>query len=250
MTLTYDMTFLILLLSSLYEPEEHMGSSRCLPHPVHPRPWSESAITDYAADMNVALAYYNCLDDWQDDRDPVKLAAAKALEGAYRKIRSDWPRQCQAIEQELTALSQLEKAGSSDLDAACQSFGRLMAQLFILYDDRWAPELTLMANRLGQFIYLMDAHLDREEDEKKGHYNPILTFEAKHGPFDPMGTLTMLIGECTLAFERLPLEQDMNLLRNILYSGVWVRYAMQLQKKQKKLSNQQADSPPASKSDP
>ena len=34
--LTYDMTFLALLLGSLYEPEERQGSKRCAPHPVRP----------------------------------------------------------------------------------------------------------------------------------------------------------------------------------------------------------------------
>ena len=37
--LTYDMTFLTLLLSSLYEPEETAGAGKCLPHPVEPRAW-------------------------------------------------------------------------------------------------------------------------------------------------------------------------------------------------------------------
>ena len=118
MTLTYDMTFLLLLLESLYEPETVQGRNRCLPHPVKARAWRCSSVTDYAADMNVALAYYNCLDDWQDDRDLPKLAAAKVLEPHYFAIRSRWPRQCQAIERELNALSQLEQAQSAGLDAA------------------------------------------------------------------------------------------------------------------------------------
>ena len=32
-TVTYDMVFLILLLSSLYEPEEHDGKEACIIHP-------------------------------------------------------------------------------------------------------------------------------------------------------------------------------------------------------------------------
>ena len=31
LSLNYDMTFLVLLLSSLYEPEEKIGESACLP---------------------------------------------------------------------------------------------------------------------------------------------------------------------------------------------------------------------------
>lgn len=34
---------------------------------MKPRPWVDNEYIRYAADMNVALGYYNCLDDWQDD---------------------------------------------------------------------------------------------------------------------------------------------------------------------------------------
>lgn len=236
LALTYDMTFLVLLLDSLYEPEIRLGQNRCLPHPIRPREWRRTAITDYAADMNVALAYYNCLDDWQDDHSLVKLGAAKVLEGRYPAIRAQWPRQCQAIEEGLAALSALERQRSPDLDGTCRRFGGLMAELFVLEEDRWSPSLRALGDKLGQFIYLMDAALDRAGDDRHGRYNPISAFEARHGPFNAFQALTMLIGDCTLAFERLPLEQDLNLLRNILYSGVWVRYAIARQKASPKAS--------------
>lgn len=239
MTLTYDMTFLILLLGSLYEPEETEGKNRCLPHPIHPRPWTRSSITAYAADMNVALAYYNCLDDWQDDRSLSKLAAAKSLSGAYERIRQDSPRQCEVIERELKCLSALEQEKSASLDETSLSFGRLMAELFVLNEDRWASDLRELGSKLGQFIYLMDAVLDQKDDETHGHYNPITAFEERYGSFDPMQTLTMLIGDCTVAFERLPLEQDLSLLRNILYSGVWTKYAVAKQKEARKNSRKE-----------
>lgn len=56
LTLNYDMTFLVLLLGSLYEPEERSGESLCLVHPREKRPWFISEATEYAADMNLALA--------------------------------------------------------------------------------------------------------------------------------------------------------------------------------------------------
>ena len=44
--------------------------------------------------------------------------------------------------------------------------------------------------------------------------------------------LTMMIADCTQEFEKLPLVQDIDILRNILYSGVFCRYA-QIQKRRK-----------------
>ena len=34
----------------------------------------------------------------------------------------------------------------------------------------------------------------------------------------------LLLGTCAQSFERLPCVEDVDLLRNILYSGVWLKY--------------------------
>ena len=86
LTLNYDMTFLVLLLQSLYEPEESRGEDVCLPHPRQARLWQRSACTDYAADLNLALAYLKRQDDWADDGSLLALGQAKALRGAYESV--------------------------------------------------------------------------------------------------------------------------------------------------------------------
>lgn len=43
-----------------------------------------------------------------------------------------------------------------------------------------------------------------------------------------------LMGRATALFERLPLEQDLALLRSILYAGVWQQYNAALQKAEHK----------------
>ena len=77
--LSYDMAFLSALLMSLYEPEETSGKNACLLHPITKKPWVDNVYIRYAADMNVALSYYNFLDDWEDDR----KVSAKILAGAF-----------------------------------------------------------------------------------------------------------------------------------------------------------------------
>ena len=68
MTLTYDMTFAVILLSSLYETITKHEEHRCKVHPVKRQHMLRNEITSYAAAMNVLLAYYHMEDDWQDDR--------------------------------------------------------------------------------------------------------------------------------------------------------------------------------------
>lgn len=82
LTLNFDMTFLVLLLSSLYEPEERRGCETCAAHPIRPRAWFADEFTDYAADMNVALGYLKCLDNWHDDGSVLSAAEAALLKNA------------------------------------------------------------------------------------------------------------------------------------------------------------------------
>ena len=44
----------------------------------------------------------------------------------------------------------------------------------------------------------------------------------------------MLLAEAVAVFEVLPLEKDLDLLRNVLYSGVWQRYHLLKQRREKK----------------
>ena len=52
LALTYDMAFLTLFLSALYEPAEKTGAARCLRHPAQAQSWTQTELTGYAAAMN------------------------------------------------------------------------------------------------------------------------------------------------------------------------------------------------------
>ncbi len=222
--LSYDMAFLALLLMSLYEPEEQAGKNGCLLHPVTRRAWIDDEFVRYAADMNVALAYYNFLDDWEDDGKQSARLLARAYEKYLPEIENRYPRQCRAIRDCISALSKLEKAGCGNPDEAAAVFGQLMARLLIYEEDMWAADLEILGDSLGRFIYLLDAALDYDKDKKKGKYNPYLAMgTGKDWPrWEEYLVLTM--GRATQAYERLPLVQDKDILDNILYSGVWVSY--------------------------
>ena len=222
--LSYDMAFLALLHMSLYEPEEKTRENRCLLHPVKRRPFVENEAVDYAADMNVALAYYNFMDDWQDDGKTSARLLAKALEPAANRVRQNWPRQCEAMEECIARLSRLEAENCTNPDLPAAAFGQLMGELLVLREDHWAPCLRQMGDALGRFIYLMDAAMDYDSDVKKGKYNPYHAMGSAPDRQRWENYLVNTIGRCTDAFERLPLVQDKALLDNILYSGVWIQY--------------------------
>jgi len=228
LSVNYDMTFLALLLSSLYEPEEAASSARCLPHPVKPHPEIHSAVIDYAADMTVALTYFKCLDDWADERNPAGKLYGGLLKGQYERIKREYPRQCGAVEESLRALSVLEKDASASPDAAIACAGRLLSELFVWKEDFWAQQLRWFGASLGRFVYLMDAAIDYAQDVKKGCCNPLVRMGLK--PEDAKDLLIQPLSEASAAFEALPLVQDDRLMRSIIYSGVWQSYNEKMKK--------------------
>ena len=236
MALTFDLTYLTVFLGSLYEPEETSGEGKCVPHPVKPHAWTRSKITDYAADMTIALTYHKLLDDWQDDKNLAAKGASAWLKKAYGKVSAAYPRQCEAIERTLRALNEVETRRDPSPDAAAKCFGELMAELFVMDEDYWAHALRAFGYSLGRYIYLLDATCDYDKDVKSGSYNPVILMEKK--PEDMRDTLEMLLGDASAAFEKLPLIQDEGILRNILYSGVWQGYNEYLHRKEKKMKKE------------
>ena len=75
---------------------------------------------------------------------------------------------------------------------------------------------------LGKFIYLLDAYDDVEEDVKNGNYNPF-SGQYKMETFDEQvrQLLIMMMAQTCREFEKLPIIKYTDILRNILYSGVW-----------------------------
>ncbi len=235
LTLSYDLTFLNLLLASLYE-DEHPLASGCRNCPIHPfrkKEWRTTHETDYCADMSIALQYYAAKDKWLDDKNPAALGFMQVLSQKNKAVAERYPTQCAAMQTQLAKLSALEAENSQDLDAVSSCFGDLMAAIFVMQQDHWADDLRNIGYYLGKYIYLLDAYEDLEKDQKKGRYNPLCTLAEQPDYQESIcDILQHLMGRCAQCFERLPCIADLEILQNILYSGVWLRYHAKQQKEQ------------------
>lgn len=229
MTLTYDMTFLVILLTSLYEPKTQKRECRCMAHPAKKHTVLTNEMTYYAADMNILLVYHNFADDWMDEGSIKAAGGMHVFRKDFMKISMKYPSQAKKIRRYLNQLYRLEQENCSDVDRVSACFGKLMGTLFCCCQDGFSEYLKKMGFYLGKFIYLMDAIMDLEEDQKNGSYNPLLLLreqspskEAFEEMCDQM--LTCMIADCAREFEKLPLIQDIEILKNILYAGVWQKY--------------------------
>lgn len=224
-SLNFDMTFLILVLSGLYESKITETSSRCIIHPVRQHMARTSEFSKYGADMTIVLTYLKCKDDWQDEHKQSSHILQSALKKKYEALRNVYPEKIKRIEAALQENDELEQQGCTDLDILASKTGAFMGEIFCVKEDEWHDSLFTFGDYLGRFIYLMDAYDDLQEDLKEGRFNPFIRYVTRED-FDDWvkEILELMMATSAAAFERLPILLYTDMIRNIIYSGVWAKY--------------------------
>lgn len=254
MALSYDMTFLVLLLSGLYEPECEKGKRRCLAHPWNRQEYLYNACTDYAADMTALLTYYKCIDDFEDEKKWSRKLYAAGLAGKIEKRHGQNEDKAEKIEEAMDRFSRMEReaarggphADMACLDALSGAFGQVLLHIFSYTpfpkEKIWLDGLGKIGYEIGKFLYILDAYDDLEQDKKKGCFNPLffsqLEGEALDGWIEDV--LRSIIAQAAKEFEKLPILEDAGILRNILYSGIWTRF-YQVRERRRNKSEKRAE---------
>lgn len=232
LSLSYDMTFVYIVLSSLYEPKKIQAMEHCILHPVTKVMVTKNEIADYVADMSVLMTYLKGRDDWKDRENIRKTIAGRLImkleEKSYKRIREKYREKTGFIISCMKRLDEGERRLSRDIDYMAGAFGDIMGEIFCMNSDIWEQTVRKMGFYLGKFIYLMDAYDDIEEDIKTRNYNPFFDAYKRLGRemFDEYAgkLLVMMMADCTKEFERLPIVENAELIRNILYAGVWTKF--------------------------
>ncbi len=222
LSLSYDCAFLAALLSAI---SGGAGFSRgnCGPRCYRGKRAiaNASPALDYAADVNVLLAWYQAADDAVDDRSAKALAARLAFSRAYRKAAKRHPELDRAICENTERLHVLEREQTASTDEPSNTFGKTLSAVILHapmlpQSERQAAEW--MFYNLGRWIYLIDAWDDREKDEKSGGYNPFLI--TKMEPERARFLLNVTLNEVSKAYDLLNLQQPSGLLDNIIRLGL------------------------------
>ena len=236
LALSFEMTFLAMLLSSVYDKRPKAARLKCLMHPVSRQVFARNEFTRYAADMCVILSYHNLMDNWSDEGSRKSLLFADMIKKGYKKAAAKYPRQTKTVVRCIRETHKAEASGNYELDLASGFTGQMLREVFLYKeDDMLNADLGRMGFFLGKFIYLMDAYDDLEEDRKNGGYNPFIPLSDREDFEDIVKeVLTMMASEAALSFERLPAIDYIDIFRNVLYSGIWAKYNLKLNKKRQK----------------
>ena len=232
LSLNYDITFLIVILTAIYKVKSTITEERCIANPLKKKMRIVNEITEYAASMNVLLSYYKLEDNLYDDNG-IKDKLAYGIYKRKLKIAYDkYPEKAEYIKQQLSNLRELENEQSKSIDRVSNTFGNLMGEIFVFKNDEYEQNLRTIGFNLGKYIYILDAYEDLDEDYEKGRYNPFIDYIDKKDELKKKvdRLISMSLGIVARNIESLNLEFNKSIIDNIIYSGVYLRYKNILEK--------------------
>lgn len=228
MTLTYDMTFLALLLSSIYLHRVGTQKNFCPFKLSKVEMISKNSYLEYAAEMNILLANRKFLDDYNDDGSQKALIASKIIKlNKYKTISKD---KIDRIDYYLKEMNRLEKNKCDSIDEIGGCFGELTGEIFAIHDDNNVKLLKFIGINIGKWIYTLDAYDDLLNDIKNNNYNPLI-YRFQYNNESPEEFRTRIknniqfvtikcLDEISKAFELLDIKKNKGLIKNIIYLGM------------------------------
>ncbi len=226
LSLNYDITFLILLLTSVYRPKSTITHEVCIANPIKKKARIVNEITEYAASMNVLLTYYKLEDNLHDDKGIKDILAYHMYKGKLKKAYEKYPEKADYIKKQLLLLQNLEESNSTDIDAVSNTFGNLMGEIFAYKNDKYEHDLRIIGFNIGKYIYMLDAYEDLDKDIKKGRYNPFIEYANKKEELRKRvdKLISISLGHLAQSIDNLHIKSNINIIENIIYSGVYLRY--------------------------
>jgi hypothetical protein len=226
LSLNYDITFLVLILTSVYRPKSTIIEEGCITNPFKKKKKIINEITEYAASMNVLLAYYKLEDNLKDDNKLKDKVAYTMYKGKLKSAYEKYPKKAEFIKEQLEILYNLEKAKNTNIDLVSNTFGNLMSEIFAYKQDENENELRRIGFNIGKYIYLLDAYEDLDKDYNNGSYNPFIDYidrkEELKLRVDKL--ISMSLGMVGKGIDNLNLKMNTSIIENIVYSGVYLRY--------------------------
>lgn len=232
MTVNYDIAFLSLIAHNYARLEPEFRNERCVVHPVGKKftVVCNDPIQERIVDINTILGYYKVYDD-VTDRGGIRHRIARAyLKGKYKRAARKFPDLDKALRKCFGELSDLERAGSRDIDALCATSADMLIAVGKAACPNPDEHLLRLCDNLGRWIYLIDAYDDMRKDKEKGAFNPLLPEggELSDEVVDNISSVVKeklygYIREIRSAYDRMYITVSEAPLSNVIYLGLRAR---------------------------
>lgn len=224
--LSYDMTFLAILIDALSDDVSPICKCRCMLHPFSKKhKISSCRALSYSADISILLLYRKMEDDFKDEHSLKSFLGMILSKPSFKKIQKKYISTDKKINFELSRLSQLEAEHCSEPDMLADCFAKVCEIIFtpdFIKNSNTKDILSWLGYNIGRWIYLIDAFDDFEQDVKSKNYNPLVATEKNIQDviteYEP--SLTHTLSNIAAAYDLLKIQRNNNILENILYVGL------------------------------
>lgn len=226
--LSYDVTFLSVLLHNILGIDVKIEKQHCLTHCIRVKKMAEvDELTRQLGALNTELVYYKYTDDIEDgDRGKGKRLW---FQSGHRRVKKNYPEIERIVRENMSRQRAVEKDQTASLDIAADATASMLAELsdYLLGEKKTAATRTLFYS-LGKWIYLIDALDDYDKDQKKGAYNPFaLVFSAKDkceliekNPEEVGFAFRSLFADVRESLGNIPMSFNRDLVDNVLLRGL------------------------------
>ncbi|SHH41233.1 DUF5685 family protein [Tepidibacter thalassicus] len=225
-SLNYDITFLIILLSSIYELKSEITRERCVVNPIQKNLRIVNEITEYASNMNIILTYNKLKDNVKDDKRIKDRICYLIYKHVYNKAYNKYRQKSDYIRKKLNELNNLEEKNCMDIDKVSNIFADIMGEIFCYKEDEYKNILRNIGFNIGKYIYILDAYEDLEEDNIKKRFNPFMEYIQKKDELKIKveNLLLMILSFIEEDIQKLNIKNNKGIIENIIYSGMYLKF--------------------------
>ena len=218
-TLSYDLTFLVLLLESVDKNPIKVEQVNCTMHPFRKISYFTDTYCDYAADMNFYLAYLKVLDDIRDEHKTSLVKKKESMLPFVQQLSEKYPEKIAKIDCYMEQLTMYEVEQEIDPELPTDCFGRVMEAVFD-YPGEYQGMFRKVGYHMGRYVYLVDAMVDFDDDLKQELYNPLVSMRKD----SYQAILENEVKEMSDILSGVSLVHHKEIMDNILYSGLGIKY--------------------------
>ncbi len=236
--LSYDSTFLVLMMLGLADECTPFYSSKCVFNPLKKCSFCTSGDEhfQFAAALTVMLAYQKVCDDIEDSGFFGKIKAYFILPlvaGANKKAVKKYPDLKQTITETIGMQTQVEKQENCCIDSCAEPTAQMLSKVFgMIYSNRpiMVRILQNFGYYLGKWIYMIDAADDLEKDIKERAFNPFaLRFQlTKESTLEEIQqvkvycneSLNAVLSQIIGSFNLMQVNHFVPIIQNIILEGL------------------------------
>ncbi len=227
MFLSYDTTFLALALMALNEEKVCFDKKRCPFNPAKKCNFCKEKQSElsFAADVSVLLLYHKIRDNIRDStlfKGILFRILSLLILSSFKKAEKNAPEAAILADEYMQNQWAVEEKQSRSVDEAAEPTAILLSKLYSMGETNNEQKIARerVGYHLGRWVYMIDAFDDIEKDRKSGNYNPFLL--GKNADYESVkGDLLMTAGELTIAYESLKIQKFDNILRNVIFDGLF-----------------------------